>query len=118
MSGVSGGRLVLEDVKAIDFERFLTMLYAKFVPFLRLALPCLTFYQVLRRPQACHVRGMDLRSPPRTQVKLRSPSGHRSPRARIADHSRRQDRALATVRHSILAGARLYGDLYGGRLAV
>jgi hypothetical protein len=32
MSEASGGALVLEDVKAIDFERFLTMLYAKFVP--------------------------------------------------------------------------------------
>jgi hypothetical protein len=31
MSEASGGTLVLEDVKAVDFERFLTMLYAKFV---------------------------------------------------------------------------------------
>jgi hypothetical protein len=37
MSEASGGTLVLGDVKAIDFERFLTMLYAKFVPSLQLA---------------------------------------------------------------------------------
>jgi hypothetical protein len=37
MSEASGGKLVLEDVKAIDFERFLAMLYAKFVSSLHLA---------------------------------------------------------------------------------
>jgi hypothetical protein len=37
MSEASGGTLVLADIKAIDFERFLTMLYAKSVSSLQLA---------------------------------------------------------------------------------
>jgi hypothetical protein len=37
MNEASSGALVLEDVKAIDLERFLTMLYARFISSLHLA---------------------------------------------------------------------------------
>jgi hypothetical protein len=37
MSEASGGTLVLTDIKAIDFERFLTMLYAKSVSSIQIA---------------------------------------------------------------------------------
>jgi hypothetical protein len=52
MSEASGGTLVLEDVKAVDFERFLTMLYAKFVLSLHVV-HCVDVLAGSMTPQSC-----------------------------------------------------------------